>query len=108
MAGRPTEYEDLARTTLCIERSLLNEAKEAGINVSDVARNALRTRLKRQERRVDPLKKFRDLPSHLVRDMRRMKENGQSRRLVEEIGWVNRAHGRDITMSDVEALVPRF
>lgn len=105
---RPTEFVDLKQTSVTVERALLEEAKNQKINISKILREALQNELGEVElKKPGPLKKFKGLPLHLVKEAQRKAIHiALSNEKIAE--WFNmRAHAH-VTAKDIDALVPRF
>ncbi len=125
--ARPRKFEDLALTTVSIERRMLDEARTRGINISDVLRESLRTRLnfetkiedredlteeelKARERVVEAEKgrklaelKFKGFPAHYLENVKKTLKTGQLTPEQIVISFGNKVP--NLTAKDVRALV---
>lgn len=106
--ARPNEYVDLKTTCVTVERQLLEEAKKLGLNVSDVLRNALATRIgevpKKQKSRT---KKFKGLPTYVVNRAKKNIISG-GRLVPVTIDWLRKDYGVNCSVEDLQALLPRY
>jgi hypothetical protein len=105
---RPVVYDDLTSTSVKVEREALKRAKEAGINVSEVLREALAERLGSAEPPVDIAEKFRGLPAHVVSKVKRLVMGEHYGKAWAILSKLNSETGRDLHIADVEAIMPRF
>ncbi len=97
--GRPQMYNNLTTTTITIETETKNQAKAMGINISDVARQALESMI------GDPNKKgiffkFNKIPRFEQDKVRRFVKEDQDRAGFWA-GWLNKKYGTELVESDI-------
>jgi len=91
-----------------VDVDVYEKCREAGVNLSEAAEEGLRARLGgKGGASKDALKKLRGLPVHVVRYLKetRVKHPGQ---MGKALDGVNKFYGRQITVRDVDALLPVF
>jgi len=108
--SRPVEFVDLKATCVTLERELLEKAKAEGLNLSDELRMTLRKRLGNggQKKQEDKARKFRGLPEHVVNEVKQLRIKGRPGTLRRTLEYINSFYGRDLTVADVDELLPVF
>lgn len=105
---RPTEFLDLATTSVTVQRELLERAKSMDINISKVLRKALAEEVGETPKKLQKhLEKFKGLPRHIVNQARNnvIKKKSNAPLTAE---WLNGMFGASFSAEDINALVPIF
>lgn len=112
--ARPKEFEDLTTTSLTVGREQLREAKDRGLNLSDLLRGALNSALKTPVKRAKASKtsarvkkKIRGIPKilmHMKLGMVAKNPSVADRHAVS----LNARCNTSLTGQDLLTLIPRY
>lgn len=107
---RPTIYGDLVTTCVTVDREQLRRAKNSGINISDLLRDALREATHRKAELVKKraiAKKFHGVPVAVVNHALHL-VSVDDKRALALAGDFNKRYGTSLVPGDLLNLIPRY